>query len=67
MTQKQIKKYATSILTWEKVVQDVEASEQQKEDAKEQIMKLTSKIASLPYGFEVLMRVDEKVQQLMDN
>lgn len=64
MTRKQIKKHAASILAWEKIRQDPEATKQQKYDAEQSINQLTNMIMSLPHeqGFAILVEIDDIVQ-----
>ena len=64
MTRKQIKKYAASILAWEKIRQDPEATKKQKYDAEQNINQLTNMIMSLPHnqGLTILMEIDDIIQ-----
>ena len=65
MTRKQIKKHAASILAWEMIRQDPEASKKQKYDAEQNINQLTNMIMGLPHnqGLAILMEIDDIVQR----
>ena len=69
MTRKQIKKHAASILAWEKIRQDPEATKKQKHDAEQNINQLTNMIMQLPHeqGLTILMEIDDIIQHELSN
>ena len=69
MTRKQIKKYATQILAWEKIRQDPNSSDKQKRDAEQKIMQITNMISARPHGegFAILVEIDDIIQHQIEN
>ena len=69
MTRKQIKKYATQILAWEKIRQDPNSSDKQKRDAEQKIMQITNMISARPHGegFVILVEIDDIIQHQIEN
>lgn len=67
MRQAQINKLANQIVALELVVSNPDSSQEDKSQAERQIIQLSSMLACLPNGLEIMTRIDAVVQSKLAN
>lgn len=67
MTRTQMNKIAESIVAFELVIQDPNAPEEKKNEARSQVSQIAAMLARLPGGLETMMQIDMMVENKLAN